>query len=224
VAERVDQGNLWIARAVFDLGGIQFGDFTLGETAVNSPIYVNPRTLLTQPVLLKRVAEIIQDEVQAGQSRRRPRYERFSHVCGVPFGGLQLATSYALQTDVSLVYVYPPRQSGRTHTVEGRYTDGDHVLILDDLMTGGGSILRTAEQLEEQNLEVNDAIVLIDREEGGVERLRQRGYHVTSILTLRTMLTYYHESGLIERDWYRKSMEYLERSPEPTEPANGQAS
>lgn len=217
----MDQGNLWIARAVFDLGGIQFGSFTLGETAVNSPIYVNPRTLLTQPVLLRRVAEIIQAEVQAGQARRRPRYERFSHVCGVPFGGLQLATSYALQTDTSLVYVYPPRASGRTHMVEGRYTDGDHVLILDDLMTGGSSILRTAEQLEEQNLEVRDAIVLIDRDEGGVERLRARGYHVTSILTLRQMLTYYHESRLIEREWFRKSMEYLERTPERAEPTTG---
>ena len=79
-------------------------------------------------------------------------------------------------------------------------------------MTGGTSILRTAELLEEGNLEVNDAIVLIDREEGGVERLRQRGYHVTSLLTLRQILTYYHETSLIEKDAYRRGMEYLERS------------
>src|SRR5207244_10111152 len=136
-----DQGNLWIARALFDLGGIQFGDFTLGQTAVNSPVYVNPRVLLTQPVHLGRVAQIIQSEVQAGQARRRPRYERFSLVAGVPFGGLQLAIAYALQTDTSLVYVHPARAGDKNHRIEGRFVEGDHVLLLDDLMTGGGSLL-----------------------------------------------------------------------------------
>jgi orotate phosphoribosyltransferase/uridine monophosphate synthetase len=206
----VDQGNLWIARALYDLGGVQFGSFTLGATAVNSPIYVNPRVVLGQPVMLRKVAEIIASEVQAGQSRRRPRFERFSLVAGVPFGGLQLAIAYALQTDTSLVYVHPARAGDKNHQIEGRFVEGDHVLLLDDLMTGGGSIQRTVELLEEHNLEVRDAIVLIDREEGGAERFAQRGQHVTSILTLRQMVTYYHESGLIDRGSYNRSMEYLE--------------
>ena len=210
--ERVDQGNLWIARLLFDLGGVQFGDFTLGETAVNSPVYVNPRVLLTQSIHLGRVAQIIQREVQAGQTRRRPRYERFSAVAGVPFGGLLLAIAYGLQTDTSLVYPHPARSGDKVHSIEGRFVEGDHVLILDDLMTGGSSIVRTAELLEEHNLEVSDAIVLIDREEGGTERLRQRGYHVTSILTLRQLLNYGHESGLVEKETYRRGHEYLEQS------------
>ena len=117
--ERVDQGNLWIARALFDLGGIQFGDFTLGQTAVNSPVYVNPRVLLTQPLHLSRVAQIIQREVEAGQARRRPRYARFSLVAGVLFGGLLLAIAYAVQTDTSLVYAHPARSGDKVHTVEG---------------------------------------------------------------------------------------------------------
>ncbi len=208
--ERVDQGNLWIARALFDLGGIQFGDFTLGQTVVNSPIYINPRVLLAQPVLLRRVAEIIVSEVRAGQARRRPRFDRFSFVAGVPFGGLQLAVAFALQTDISMIYVHPARSGDKNHAIEGKYVEGDHVLLLDDLMTGGGSILRTAELLEEHNLEINDAIVLIDREQGGVARLRNRNYHVTSILTLRQMLTFYVETGLIEKDQYKSTMEYLE--------------
>jgi orotate phosphoribosyltransferase len=208
----VDQGNLWIARALYELGGVQFGSFTLGRTAVDSPIYVNPRVVLGQPVLLRRVAEIIASEVQAGQARRRPRFERFSLVAGVPFGGLQLAIAYALQTDTSLVYVHPARAGDKNHQIEGKFVEGDHVLLLDDLMTGGGSIQRTIELLEEHNLEVRDAIVLIDREEGGVAKLAQRGHHVTSILTLRQMVTYYYESGLIDKGNYQRSLEYLERT------------
>jgi orotate phosphoribosyltransferase/uridine monophosphate synthetase len=212
MATGVDQGNLWIAHALFDLGGIQFGDFTLGETAKNSPVYVNPRVLFSQPILLRRVAEVIEAEVKAGQARRRPRYERFSLVAGVPFGGLQLAIAFALQTDTSLVYVHPGRPGANVHAIEGRFVEGDHALVLDDLMTGGGSLLRTAEFLEEYNIEVSDAIVLIDREQGGTERLRHRGIHVTSILTLRQMMTYYHESRLIEKAQYQRVSEYFEGS------------
>jgi orotate phosphoribosyltransferase len=210
LAKGVDQGNLWIARALYDLGGIRFGTFTLGETAKDSPVYVNPRVLFAQPILLKRVAEVIESEIRAGQTRRRPRFDRFSLVAGVPFGGLQLALAYALQTDTSLVYVHPGRPGAAAHTIEGRFVDGDHVLILDDLMTGGSSIMRTAEYLQEYNLEVSDAIVLIDREQGGTDRLRQHGYHVTSILTLRQMVTYLYESGLIEKEQHRPVLEYLE--------------
>jgi orotate phosphoribosyltransferase/uridine monophosphate synthetase len=212
LATGVDQGNLWIARALFDLGGIRFGDFTLGETAKNSPIHVNPRVLFSQPILLRRVAEVIESEVKAGQARRRPRFERFSLVAGVPFGGLQLALAFALQTDTSLVYVHPGRPGANVHAIEGRYVEGDHALVLDDLMTGGGSLLRTAEFLEEYNIGVVDAIVLIDREEGGTERLRHRGIHVTSILTLRQMTTYYYESRLIEKAQHERVLEYLEGS------------
>lgn len=216
----MDQGNLWIARALFDLGGVQFGSFTLGATTVDSPVYINPRVLLGQPVHLRRVAEIIQREVEAGQARRRPRYERFSLVAGVPFGGLQLAVAYGLQTDISMVYVHPGRGGDKNHTIEGRFVEGDHVLVLDDLMTGGGSIMRTAELLEEHNLEVRDAIVLIDREEGGTERLRARGHNVSALLTLRQLLTYYHETRLIDKEQYRLSMEYLER-PSPARGESG---
>lgn len=206
----VNQGNLWIARAIFDLGGVQFGSFNAGETAVNSPVFVNPRVMFTQPVLLRRIAEIIAAEVAAGQARRRPRYSRFSLVAGVPFGGLQLATAYALQADISLVLVHPVRPGHDGSAIEGQFVDDDHVLILDDLMTGGGSIVRTIDLLTEFNLRVHDVIVLIDREQGGVDRLSRRGVQVTSLLTLRQLVTYGYESGLVPRADYARTMEYLE--------------
>jgi orotate phosphoribosyltransferase/uridine monophosphate synthetase len=205
-----DETNLWLARALFDVGGIAFGDFTLGRTAVNSPVYVNPRLLIGEPAILRRVARLIENEVKAGQARRRPRISPFSLVAGVPFGGLHLATAFSLATDVPMVY---PRQLGdgpRSHTIEGVYRPGQQVLIIDDLITGGGSILETAQQLEEAGLVVRDAIVLVDRQQGGAERLRLRGYNLISILRLKTVLNYYHETGLIESTWYDRSMVYLE--------------
>ncbi len=105
-----------------------------------------------------------------------------------------------------LIYVRP---DGDKPEIEGRVIPGQTVLIIDDLMTGGTSILSTAWTLEKRGLLVRDAIVLIDREQGGVERLHQHGYRVMPILKLKTMLTYYFESGLMDTKRYHEAMDYL---------------
>lgn len=211
-----DETNLWLARALFDLGGISFGNFTLGQTAVNSPIYVNPRVLIGQPETLRRVARLIENEVRAGQARRRKSIAPFSLVAGVPFGGLHLATAFSLHSDVPLIYARPEAGAEAPNgqpspRIEGRYVPGQRVLVIDDLITGGRSVLETTRRLAEVGLDVRDAIVLVDRQQGADEALHHNGINLISILRLKTMLNYYHETGLIESTWYDRSMEYLER-------------
>lgn len=205
-----DETSLWLARALFDVGGITFGEFTLGRTTVNSPVYVNPRLLISEPAVLRRVARLVENEVKAGQARRRPRISPFSLVAGVPFGGLHLATAFSLATDVPMIYVRQAAGDPKGHRIEGVYRPGQVVLIIDDLITGGGTVLGTARRLEEAGLVVRDIIVLIDRQQGAGVRLHQHGYNLISILKLKTMLNYYHETGLIESTWYDRSMAYLE--------------
>ena len=51
--------NLWLADELWKLGAIQFGDFTIGNNTVNSPIYVNLRLLISNPQALQRAAEVM---------------------------------------------------------------------------------------------------------------------------------------------------------------------
>ena len=217
-----DESSLWLARALFDVGGITFGDFTLGRTTFHSPVYVNPRLLISKPDVLRRIARLIENEVKTGQARRRPRFSPFSLVAGVPFGGLHLATAFSLMTDIPMVYVRPATQSTKRHTVEGLYRPGQQVLVFDDLITGGTTVLQTARQLEEAGLVVRDVIVLVDRQQGAAERLHRHGYNLISVLRLKTLLNFYHETGLIESTWYDRSMAYLEGpgSKTPDSPAD----
>src|SRR5206468_7161811 len=92
---------------------------------------------------------------------------------------------------------------------EGHFLSGDTVLIIDDLITRGSSILETASLLEEMGLKVKDVIVLIDREHGAAERLHRHGYNLISILKLDVMLTHYMSKGLISEETYRICSEYL---------------
>lgn len=202
--------NLWLADELWKLGAIQFGDFTLGNTAVHSPVYVNLRLLISNPQALRRAAEVMRDEVRTLQSMRQPHLAAYDLVAGVPFGGLHLATAFSLLSGTPMIYLHPPKDCHRT-VIEGKYTGAQTVLIIDDLITGGRSIMHTAQRLDEDDLLIEDALVLLDRQQGGHERLKQQGVNVVSILTLESVLHYLGSSHKISEEWYHKSLEYLEK-------------
>ena len=201
--------NLWLAQILFDLGGVQFGNFTVSESAVSSPVFVNPKVLISNPTALRVASKLMQQEISLAQSLRRARVHPFGVVAGVPVGGLLLATAYSLETNIPLIYARIRPEGTGKRGVEGHFNIGDTALIIDDLITRGSSILETAEMLEENGLKVKDVIVLIDREHGATARLRARGYNLLSILKLDVMLNHYMSRGLISEETYHTSAEYL---------------
>lgn len=209
MAKEQSLDNLWLAQILFDLGGVQFGNFTVSESAVSSPVFVNPKVLISNPTALRVASKLMQQEISLAQSLRRPRVHPFSLVAGVPVGGLLLATAYSLETNVPLIYARIRPEGTGKRGIEGNYMRGDTVIIVDDLITRGSSMLETATLLEESGLKVKDVIVLIDREHGAAERLRRHGYNLISILNLDVMLTHYMSRGLISEEIYRTCADYL---------------
>lgn len=205
------QSNLWLADTLWRLGAVQFGDFTLGRTTVHSPIYVNLRLLIAHPTALARAAQILLDEVRALQAMRNPQVDPFDLVCGVPFGGLMVGQAFSLISKVPLIYLHP-RKDDLESDVEGLYHPSQTAIVFDDLVTGGGSIVVTANRLRDEGLFVRDAIVLFDRQSGGRQKLEAMGIRLVSVLTMEVLLTHLKMNGRIGADWYRKSMAHLEQS------------
>lgn len=206
------ESNLWLAETLWRLGAVQFGSFTLGRTTVNSPVYINLRLLIGHPTALWRVAQVIWEEIQTLQSMLHPPVQPFDLVAGVPFGGLHIASAFSLTAKVPMIYLHP-RPDDLGNDVEGIYHPNQRALIMDDLLAGGGSILETALQLGEAGLLVRDAVVLLDRQQGGRERLRRQGINLVSLLTLEVLMNYLMSSGKISEDWYRRTMEFLHLHP-----------
>ncbi len=207
-----DTGNLWLAKALWDLGAIRFGDFSVGRTTLHSPVYVNLRLLISNPRALQRAARVIHQEVRTLQAMRNPRVQPFQRVSGLPFGGLHLALAYSLTSKVPLVYIHPAKErNGARAFVEGKYERGETVLLVDDLITSGGNVIETGAFLQlEAGLKIKDVVVLLDRQEGAEERLHAHGYNLIYILGLETMLNYLMASGRIEEGWFRKSIDYVQ--------------
>jgi orotate phosphoribosyltransferase/uridine monophosphate synthetase len=141
-------------------------------------------------------------------SMRNPHVQPFTLVAGVPFGGLHVATAFSLSVNTPMIYIHPPA-TDKANVIEGIYVRGQSCLIIDDLITGGGSILQTAATLSDAGLVVRDAVAIIDRQEGGKQALKNAGINLISILTLEQIANYLMAAGHIAEDQYRRTMDYL---------------
>ncbi|TAK80842.1 MAG: phosphoribosyltransferase [Dehalococcoidia bacterium] len=216
-APRDPQGRLWLADTMWRIGAIQFGDFSLGRTVRNSPVYVNAKLLISRPDALKRTARLIQDELELEMLKRQRTVDPFDAIAGVPIGGLHVATALALQMEKPLLYIRPAQDSEQAATpqIEGIYRPGMRVLIVDDLAAGGGSLVTTAESLRNAGLMVSDAVVLLDREQGAARRLEATGVRMHSLLSLAVVLTYLDSASLLREGDFDRAMAYLRREGEP---------
>ncbi len=210
--------NLWLAQTLFDIGAVQFGEFDVSQSAAKSPIFVNPKKLVSNPMALRVAAKLIEQEVQLAQSLRRAKAHPFEVVAGIPVGGILLAEAYAIETSTPMIYPRLQPQGTGLRGIEGTFTPGTRALLIDDLVTTGSSIVETARFMAEHDIVVQDAVVLIDREQGAFHQLKSFGYHLISILKLEVMLNHYHAQHLIDESMFERCVTYLREHQAPERP------
>lgn len=189
-----------LAAELFDLGAVRFGMFTL-TSGGQSPIYVDLRLLVSKPSLLARVAQSYAAILKDITCER---------IAGVPYAALPIGTAVAIAADKPLIY---PRKEAKGHglgkLIEGAWQVGERVVVIEDLITSGGSTIDTAEQLRAAGLVVEHVIVLIDREQGGVEKLAQAGIQAHSIFRLTAILDSLAGQKLLQPGKHQEVLTFL---------------
>ena len=77
------------------------------------------------------------------------------------------------------------KEHGKGRAVEGPVAPGEKVVIVEDVVTTGGSSLRAIERVEQFGLSVVGVLAIIDRLEGGAEAFAEKGYQLRTLLTVR---------------------------------------
>jgi len=189
-----------LAVALFDIGCVRFGDFVL-HSGKHSPVYIDLRLLASYPQVLDQAVRAYAEKL---------RSLRFQRVAAIPYAGLPIGTAVSLALRMPLIY---PRKEVKSHGtgrhIEGTYKTGDQVVLLDDLITDGGSKLEMIETLRGAGLTVTDLAVLIDREGGGVEQLRAIGCDVHAAFTIREMMRFLAASERIDHTQVLEVEAYL---------------
>ena len=81
-----------------------------------------------------------------------------------------------------------PKGHGRGKQIEGNFKEGQSVVVVDDVITTGGSTLKAVEAIEAAGGKIAFALVLVDRQEGGREAIEARGIPVLALFTRKDLL------------------------------------
>jgi len=93
--------------------------------------------------------------------------------------------------------------------VEGIMKRGDNVLIIDDLVTTGGSLINSITNVRREGGIVKDVVVFLDREQGGKEHLKNVGVKLHSILNVTELIEYLREQSVLDEETYLKCINYI---------------
>jgi orotate phosphoribosyltransferase len=115
--------------------------------------------------------------------------DQVTAVGGLTFGAdpLAVATAFASELNAQPINAFSIRKTRKDHGmvrwIEGDIRPGERVAIIDDVATTGGSTIKAIERARAEGLEVVRAVIFVDRQEGGIENIRQHVSEVSSIVT-----------------------------------------
>lgn len=162
---------------------LKFGNFTLAS-GKKAKFYLDCRQVTLDSVGAKLIGEGILELLQMEPVMPQA-------VGGMAIGADPITASVltvAAFQDIPLKGFMVRKQSkghGTDQFVEGPIQSGDHVVIVEDVVTTGGSSLLAIERVEAMGAVVSGVIAIIDRLEGGAEAFRERGYALRSLFTVR---------------------------------------
>ncbi|MHA1595305.1 MAG: orotate phosphoribosyltransferase [Candidatus Baldrarchaeia archaeon] len=198
----------YICRILYEISALKIGKFVL-SSGKYSPYYIDLRVLPSFPEYFSRICDAY---VMLIKSTFKENYDK---IAGIPTMGLVIATLVSYKLKKPLIYVRKEAKDyGMRKQVEGILNEGEKVIIVDDLITTGGNILNAAKSIKKEGGIVVGAVVLLDREQGGRRILEKEGIPLYSILTISELLKEYLRNNWIEREDYRKIVQYLEKEHE----------
>lgn len=185
-----------------DIRAIKFGDFTL-KSGIQSPVYVDLRVIVSYPEILKQISDMLWNVATTSKAD-------FSVICGVPYTALPIASSISVGHNVPMVMRRKEAKSyGTKRLIEGVFTPESKCLVIEDVVTSGSSVLETVEALTAVALRVSDAVVLLDRFQGGKEMLQSQGVKLHSLLTLPEVLDVLLAKEKVDQEMAAKVREFL---------------
>jgi len=143
-----------LAAGLLDAGAVRLSPrnpFTWAS-GLKAPIYCDNRQLLGHPELRARIRVALSEEA----AKANPTL-----IAGTSTAGIAWAALVAQELDLPMAYVRPePKKHGMGRQVEGLHTDGHRVVLLEDLISTGGSSIKCVEALRHEDAEVVQVLAL----------------------------------------------------------------
>jgi orotate phosphoribosyltransferase len=186
--------------SLYGVGAIKFGKFRL-TSGLESPIYIDLRVAISHPSIYKQLVNAM---VNLLNNRD------VDLIAGIETASIPWASMIAYELGKGLVYVRKEaKEHGTSRLVEGDLKPGARVIVIDDVVTTGSSIVRAIRILREQGGSVIGAAAFVDREQGGLEVIRREGVDAVALLSITSILNMLLNAGAIGRGLYEEVINYL---------------
>ncbi len=184
-----------LAMVLVKVKAVQFGTFTLSSGRLSS-YYVDLRTVPSYPGAYRVVIDAYQSLIE-----QEVKEKGFDAIAGIPTAGLAFSSPIALRLAKPMIYVRnEEKQYGRQKKIEGVIKPAWRVLVIDDLITTGHSVLSSIEAIAAEGGQVNDVAVLIDRLEGGRANLKKAGVKLHALTDILQMSDILYSKQMISED------------------------
>ena len=151
------------------------GDFTL-SSGKKSNYYINMKKAITEPEILSTISKLISDKIKD---------EDIDKVAGPALGAVPIATAVSLESKLPLLMKKKKKKGyGTSKLIEGELLEGDNVIVVEDVSTTGGSLLKAIKAIQDNGGNVKRAFVVVDRQEGAIEAFEKEGITLEPLITV----------------------------------------
>jgi orotate phosphoribosyltransferase len=179
--------------AVLKQKSVFHGDFTLASGA-RSNYYIDCRLTTLDSEGAWLVGHVIHSLIRQHADRARARVDA---VGGLTMGADPIALAVAMRSFAlgenppvrAFVVRKIPKTHGQGKLIEGNFKPGDSVVVIDDVITKGDSTIAAIEAIKKEGGNVAFAAVLVDRQQGGREKIEALGHQVVSAFTKADLLS-----------------------------------
>jgi orotate phosphoribosyltransferase len=193
-----------LAKTLFKMGALRLGDFTL-PNGRRSFYDIDLRLIPSYPDIYTTVLAAYVELVEGAWA------SKFDAIAGVATAGVTISSPLAILLKKPMMYVRKQGEGrGQDGLVEGISAPGSRVLMVDDSVSTGASLVSAAGALRKKGYRVTAAAVLVDRLEGGKENLATIGVHLNSYASIENLLQALRQMKLAKSSQVKAILEQAE--------------
>ena len=132
---------------------IQHGTFIL-SSGIESSMYIDMKKVISFPKINKEICIELSKKI----------IDTNNLVCGAPYGAISYSSIISILNDMPMIFLRKEtKKYGTKKLIEGEYNKGDKVVLIEDVVTTGKSVIDAANMLEDQGLIISQIITIVSR-------------------------------------------------------------
>ena len=194
-----------VANALYLSGCLKFGSFKI-KSGATSPYYIDLARVLSAPQQLCIIAEVAAEKIKQIMAT-----DKIDKLASIELKGALIVPSIACNLNLPCVIV---RKEEKAYGVTGRIAGadvakGDNILFFDDVISEGLSKIEGIKPLQELGANVKHLLVVVNREQGGKEKLEKLGYQVHALAKISEIVDSLYTGKHISKEQADKVLDYV---------------